>query len=65
MKLRGHRSTILSNLSIFGPGRVQAVLKKISVISGRKNPAHDHPTGRVEPQFSVRARAWAGRPRIL
>jgi hypothetical protein len=48
------------DLSIFGAG-----LKKNSVISGRKNPAHDHPTGRVGPQFSGRARAWAGRPRIL
>jgi hypothetical protein len=32
-------------------------LKKISVISGQKNPAHDHPTGRVRPRFSGRARA--------
>jgi hypothetical protein len=39
--------------------------EKISVISGPKNPSHDHPTGRIGPQFSGRARAWAGRPRIL
>jgi hypothetical protein len=40
------------DLGIFWVG-----LKKNSVISGRKNPAHDHPTGRVGPQFSGRARA--------
>jgi hypothetical protein len=27
---------------------------------GPKNPAHDHPTGRVRPQFSGRARAGPG-----
>jgi hypothetical protein len=48
------------DLSIF-----RAEPKKNLVISGRKNPAHDHPTGRVEPQFSGRARVWAGCPRIL
>jgi hypothetical protein len=36
-------------VSIFrvGPGSGQA--EKISVISGRKNPAHAHPTRRVGP----------------
>jgi hypothetical protein len=43
------------DLGIFWVG-----LKKNSVISGRKNPAHDHPTGRVGPQFSGRARAGPG-----
>jgi hypothetical protein len=36
-------------------------LKKISVITGRKNPVHAHPTGRIGPQFLSPARAWAGR----
>jgi hypothetical protein len=53
------------DLSIFrarpGSGRTE----KISVIAGRKNPAHAHPTGRIGPQFSGRAPAGAGRPRIL
>jgi hypothetical protein len=37
------------DLSIFraGPGSRRA--EKNSVISGRKNPAHDHPTGRIGP----------------
>jgi hypothetical protein len=39
-----------------GSGRAE----KNSVISGRKNPAHDHPTGRIGPQFSGRARAGPG-----
>jgi hypothetical protein len=45
------------DLSIFrvGPGSGRA--GKNSVISGRKNLAHDLPTGRVGPQFSGRARA--------
>jgi hypothetical protein len=43
--------------AVFGP--------KKSGFSGRENPAHDRPIGRVGPQFSGRARAWAGRPRIL
>jgi hypothetical protein len=42
-------------MSIFRAG-----LKKISIISGRKNPAHDHPTGRIGPQFSGWARAGPG-----
>jgi hypothetical protein len=53
------------DLSIYRTGRVRAGLKKISVFSGRKNPAYDHPTGRIGPQFSGRARAWAVRPHIL
>jgi hypothetical protein len=48
------------DLSIFrarpGSGRAE----KNSVISGRNNPAHDHPTGRIRPQFSGRARAGPG-----
>jgi hypothetical protein len=43
------------DLSIFRVG-----LKKNSVISGRKNPAHDHPTRRVGLQFSGRAQAEPG-----
>jgi hypothetical protein len=39
----------------FGPDS-----KKNSVISGRKNPTHDHPTRRVGPQFSGWARAGPG-----
>jgi hypothetical protein len=46
------------DLSIFQAGRVWAGLKKIYVVSDRKNPAHDHPTRRVGPQFS--GQAWAG-----
>jgi hypothetical protein len=42
------------------PGRVRAGLKKFSVISGQKNPTHDHPTGHVGSQFSGRARAVPG-----
>jgi hypothetical protein len=34
--------------------------EKIYVISGRKNPSHDHPTGRIGPQISGRARAGPG-----
>jgi hypothetical protein len=53
-------STPLIDLSIFraGPGSGRAQI--FFVISGRKNPAHDHPTGRVGPQFSGRARAGPG-----
>jgi hypothetical protein len=49
-------STTLIDPSIFraGPG------SNFFVISGRKNPAHDHPTGRVGPQFSGWARAGPG-----
>jgi hypothetical protein len=39
--------------------------EKILLFRAEKIPAHDHPTGSIEPQFSGRARAWAGRPRIL
>jgi hypothetical protein len=38
----------------------EAELKKFFVISGRKNPTHDHPTGRVGPQFSGWARVGPG-----
>jgi hypothetical protein len=48
------------DLSLFGPAGFESGSKKISVISGRKNPAHDHLTGRVGPQFSGRARAGPG-----
>jgi hypothetical protein len=41
-----------------GPGSGRA--EKISVIAGRKNPAHAHPTGRIGPQFSGWARAGPG-----
>jgi hypothetical protein len=41
----------------FGPG------KKKPSFSGRENPSHGHPMGRVGPQFS--GQAWAGRLRIL
>jgi hypothetical protein len=34
--------------------------EKIYVISGQKNPAHDHPTGRIRTQFSGWARAGPG-----
>jgi hypothetical protein len=34
--------------------------EKISVISGRKNLAYDHPTGRIGPQFLGRARSGPG-----
>jgi hypothetical protein len=48
-----------SGLAGFGSGR------KNSCYFGLKNPTHDHPTGRVGPQFPGRARTWAGRSRIL
>jgi hypothetical protein len=60
------KSTLWVDLSIFRAGPGSGRVEKIYVISGRKNPAHDHPTGRVGPQFSGRARAgpelgWAAR----
>jgi hypothetical protein len=39
------------DLNIFRDGPGSGWAEKISVISGRKNPAHDHPTGRIGPQF--------------
>jgi hypothetical protein len=39
-----------------GSGRAE----KNSVISGQKNPAHDHPTGCVGPQFPGQALAGPG-----
>jgi hypothetical protein len=33
--------------------------KKILLFWPEKNPAHDHPIGRIGPHFSGRARAWA------
>jgi hypothetical protein len=44
-----------------GSGRVE---KKLG-FSGWENPAYARPMGRVGPQFSGRARPWAGRLRIL
>jgi hypothetical protein len=43
------------DLSIFraGPGSSRA--EKTSIISSWENPAYDHPTRRVGPQFSGRA----------
>jgi hypothetical protein len=41
-----------------GPGSGWA--EKCSVTAGQKNPAHDHPTGCIGPQFSGRARARPG-----
>jgi hypothetical protein len=45
------------DLSIFraGSGR-----KKFMLFRAKKNPAHDHPTGCIEPQFSGRARPGLG-----
>jgi hypothetical protein len=48
------------DLSIFRAGLGSGRAEKNSVISGRKNPAHDHPTGRIRPQFSCRAQARPG-----
>jgi hypothetical protein len=45
---------------MFGPEHFSGRAEKNSVISGRKNPAHDHPTGRVGLQFSGRAQAEPG-----
>jgi hypothetical protein len=48
------------DMSIFRAGWVRAGLKKNSVISARKNHAHDHPIGRIGPQFLGWARAGPG-----
>jgi hypothetical protein len=48
------------DLSIFRAGLGSGRAEKNSVISGRKNTAHDHPTGRIRPQFSCRAQARPG-----
>jgi hypothetical protein len=58
-------TTFRLDLSIFWVGTGSGRAEKNSIISGRKNPAHDNPTGRIGPQFSGRARAWVGRQRIL
>jgi hypothetical protein len=53
------------DLSIFRAGPGSGRVKIFSVISGRKNPAYDHPTRRVGPQFSDWAGLGRDRPRIL
>jgi hypothetical protein len=45
------------DLSFFRAGPGLGRVKKNYVISGWKNPTHDHPTGRIKPQFSGWARA--------
>jgi hypothetical protein len=50
-KWNGSRPEHFSGRAGFGPG------SKNFCYFGPKKPAHDHPTGRVGPQFSRRARA--------
>jgi hypothetical protein len=66
-------STTTSNSeSAYTPARPEhfsgrAGLENNYVISGRKNPAHNHRVSAKKSSkiFSGRAWAWAGRPRIL
>jgi hypothetical protein len=52
-------------MSISRAGSGSGRAEKISGFSGRENPDHDRPMGRVGPQFSDWARAGPGRTRIL
>jgi hypothetical protein len=44
-----------SGSNIGGPSLVRVGPEKAQIISGWKNPAHDHPTWRIEAQFLGRA----------